>query len=50
MMTRSYRVQKAIEYLEKYLRWETMGERHLETDIATVLNYIKELEEVANNE
>lgn len=44
-MIRSDEVSQAIEYLEKYLRWETMGERHLETDIGTVLNYIRELEE-----
>lgn len=29
--------KEAIEYLEKYTKWETYGERNLEKDIITVL-------------
>lgn len=32
----------AIEYLEKYTKWETYGERNLEKDIITVLELLKE--------
>lgn len=42
--------KKAIEYLTKYIHWETYGERSLETDIKTVLNLLdkkqKEIEEL----
>lgn len=33
---------EAIEYLEKYTKWETYGERNLEKDIITVLGLLKE--------
>ena len=33
---------EAIEYLEKYTKWETYGERNLEKDIITVLKLLKE--------
>ena len=33
--------KQAIEYLNKYINWETYGERSLETDIETVLNLIE---------
>ena len=33
---------EAIEYLEKYTKWETYGERNLEKDIITVLELLKE--------
>lgn len=33
----------AIEYLEKYAKWETYGERSLEKDITTVLNLVEKL-------
>lgn len=33
--------KEAIEYLKKYIEWETCGERSLETDILTVLNLIQ---------
>lgn len=36
--------KKAIEYLTKYIHWETLGERSLETDISTVLNLITKLQ------
>lgn len=36
--------KKAIEYLTKYIHWETAGERSLETDIETVLNLITKLQ------
>ena len=39
--------KKAIEYLTKWVHWETAGERNLETDIETVLNLIdKQKEEI----
>ena len=34
--------KEAIEYLEKYTKWETYGERNLEEDIITVLKLLKE--------
>lgn len=34
----------AIEYLEKYTKWETYGERNLEKDIITVLELLKEMQ------
>ena len=34
--------KEAIEYLEKYTKWETYGERNLEKDIITVLKLLKE--------
>ena len=34
--------KEAIEYLEKYTKWETYGERNLEKDIMTVLELLKE--------
>ena len=34
--------KEAIEYLEKYTKWETYGERNLEKDIITVLELLKE--------
>lgn len=44
--------KKAIEYLKKYINWETYGERSLEKDIQTVLNLIKkqqaEMEKLKN--
>lgn len=36
--------KKAIEYLTKYINWETFGERSLETDIGTLLNLITKLQ------
>lgn len=36
--------KNAIEYLEKYTKWETYGERNLEKDIITVLNLVKKLQ------
>ena len=33
---------ESIEYLEKYTKWETYGERNLEKDIITVLELLKE--------
>lgn len=42
--------KKDIEYLKKYIKWETYGERSLETAIATILNLFekqqKEIEEL----
>lgn len=35
--------RKALEYLEKYTRWETFGERNLAADIETVVNLVKRL-------
>ena len=32
--------KKAIEYLNKYINWETAGERRLDKDIQTVLELI----------
>ena len=40
----SEKEKKAIEYLTKYIHWETAGERSLETDIETVLNLITKLQ------
>lgn len=37
--------KEAIEYLEKYTKWETYGERNLEKDIITVLNLVDKLQE-----
>lgn len=34
--------KEAIEYLEKYTKWKTYGERNLEKDIITVLELLKE--------
>ena len=34
--------KEAIEYLEKYTKWQTYGERNLEKDIMTVLELLKE--------
>ena len=34
--------KESIEYLEKYTKWETYGERNLEKDIITVLELLKE--------
>lgn len=34
--------KRAIEYLEKYTKWENYGERNLEKDITTVLELLKE--------
>ena len=34
--------KEAIEYLEKYTKWETYGERNLEKDIITALELLKE--------
>lgn len=34
--------KEAIEYLEKYTKYETYGERNLEEDIITVLKLLKE--------
>ena len=36
--------KEAIEYLEKYTKWETYGERNLEKDIITTLNLIEKLQ------
>ena len=38
--------KEAIEYLKKYIEWETCGERSLETDIETVLNLIQKQEKI----
>lgn len=32
--------KEAYNYLEKYIKWETYGERNLERDIETILNLI----------
>lgn len=37
--------KEAIEYLEKYTKWETYGERNLEKDIVTTLNLLEKLQE-----
>ena len=37
--------KEAIEYLEKYTKWETYGERNLEKDIVTRLNLLEKLQE-----
>ncbi len=36
--------KRAIEYLGKYTKWETYGERNLEKDIMTALNLIEKLQ------
>jgi peptidoglycan hydrolase CwlO-like protein len=33
--------KQAYNYLEKYIKWETLGERNLEGDIKTILDLIK---------
>lgn len=33
--------KQAYNYLEKYIEWETLGERNLEGDIKTILDLIK---------
>lgn len=35
--------KNALEYLEKYIMWETYGERNLELDIKTVVNLVRRL-------
>lgn len=42
MKENSIEQKEAIEYLEKYTKWETYGERNLEKDIITVLGLLKE--------
>lgn len=37
--------KKAYNYLEKYINWETLGERNLEGDIHTILNLIDKQQE-----
>lgn len=32
--------KQAYDYLEKYIEWETSGERNLEEDIKTILNLV----------
>lgn len=41
----SKKQKEAIEYLEKYTKWETYGERNLEKDIVTTLNLLEKLQE-----
>lgn len=36
--------KEAIEYLKKYTKWETYGERNLEKDIITTLNLVDKLQ------
>lgn len=36
--------KKAVEYLDKYTKYETFGERNLEKDIMTVLDILKKLQ------
>lgn len=36
--------KEAIEYLDKYTKWDTYGERNLEKDIITVLGLLKDLQ------
>lgn len=36
--------KEAIKYLNKYIKWETYGERSLEKDIKTVLDIIENLQ------
>lgn len=40
--------KKAIDYLQKYIQWETSGERSLETDIKTALDLIKKQQRQLN--
>ena len=35
--------KRALEYLEKYIMWETYGERNLGADIETVVNIVRRL-------
>lgn len=35
--------KNALEYLEKYIKWETYGERNLGADIETVVNLVRRL-------
>ena len=35
--------KNALEYLEKYINWETCGERNLGADIETVVNLVRRL-------
>ena len=44
-MKTSKEQKEAIEYLEKYTKWETYGERNLEKDIVTTLNLLEKLQE-----
>ena len=37
--------EEAIEYLKKYTKWETFGERNLEKDMITILNLVDKLQE-----
>lgn len=37
--------KQAYNYLEKYIKWETFGERNLEGDIHTILNLIDKQQE-----
>ena len=37
--------KQAYNYLEKYIEWETLGERNLEGEIKTILNLIKKQQE-----
>ena len=36
--------RKSFEYLDKYTKWETFGERNLEGDIKTILNLVEKQE------
>lgn len=36
--------KEAIEYLKKYTKWETYGERNLKKDIITTLNLVDKLQ------
>ncbi len=41
--------KQAYDYLEKYIQWETFGERNLEGDIKTILNLVdKQQTEIEN--
>ena len=42
--------KKAIEYLRKWVAWETAGERNLEGDIETALNLIDEQQRVMKSQ
>ena len=41
--------KEAIEYLKKYTKWETYGERNLEKDIITTLNLVDKLQKENEN-
>lgn len=41
--------KQAIEYLKKYTKWETYGERNLEKDIITTLNLVDKLQKENEN-